>query len=570
MKNNLSIWGLPLLVVLLAALQISSHFHELSSEDSVSYLDIGDAYFRGDLKTAINSYWSPLYSWILGLVLFVYRPSMQFEFFVVQLTNLLIFIATVASFEFFLHRLTLFHARTRSPGFGQDNYPKDETAARWIFRAAAYTVFLQASFKWNRTSAVTPDMCMAALVYTASGLCLSITHDESKWKNYAWLGTILALAYLAKAPLFMLAFVFLLSPLLVCAIKPRMTSFTIGLFAFLVISSLYVMAISSQKGHFTIGTAGKLNYAWKVNPDQRMIPGMHWQGGPEGSGVPTHPTRKVHDSPAVFEFAQPVGGTYPPWYDPSFWMEGLTSQFNVKRQVTIIIRNSIFYLKTFGPAGLLALFLLIPGRNAGEIFVALRRASVLMIPALAALFLLMLTTDFTEATYAPQPKTRMPGPFFVLLFCGLAGNPIAASVKRDRVRALLVAMTLLVVTATTAYDVVLDHMDAGAQTQSRNLLIAETVKGMGIKPGDPVAIIGKEFRHIYWARLAKVRIVAEVPWPGDSWTQEQETRVMQILRQTGAVAVVNASRIVLRQHTPKTISATGYEIILYTNSSTEP
>ena len=31
--------------------------------DGVSYLDIGDAYFRGDWKAAVNAYWSPVYSW---------------------------------------------------------------------------------------------------------------------------------------------------------------------------------------------------------------------------------------------------------------------------------------------------------------------------------------------------------------------------------------------------------------------------------------------------------------------------------------------------------------------------
>ncbi len=36
--------------------------------DGVNYLDVADAYRRGDWSSAINGYWSPLYSWLLMLV----------------------------------------------------------------------------------------------------------------------------------------------------------------------------------------------------------------------------------------------------------------------------------------------------------------------------------------------------------------------------------------------------------------------------------------------------------------------------------------------------------------------
>src|SRR3712207_6089834 len=42
--------------------------------DGISYLDIGDAYFRMDWVNAINPVWSPLYSWILGFANFVIQP----------------------------------------------------------------------------------------------------------------------------------------------------------------------------------------------------------------------------------------------------------------------------------------------------------------------------------------------------------------------------------------------------------------------------------------------------------------------------------------------------------------
>src|SRR5919201_1539672 len=55
--------------------------------DGVSYLDIGDAYARGDWSAAINAHFSPLYSWILGATLAAIRPRAAWEFPVVHLAN---------------------------------------------------------------------------------------------------------------------------------------------------------------------------------------------------------------------------------------------------------------------------------------------------------------------------------------------------------------------------------------------------------------------------------------------------------------------------------------------------
>ena len=61
--------------ILLGALQAGANRYNISSDDGISYLDIGDAYFRGEWNTAINAQWSPIYSWLLGLALYVFKPS---------------------------------------------------------------------------------------------------------------------------------------------------------------------------------------------------------------------------------------------------------------------------------------------------------------------------------------------------------------------------------------------------------------------------------------------------------------------------------------------------------------
>jgi hypothetical protein len=74
-----------LLAIALGALHTWAAIASYSmSEDGISYLDMGDAYLRGDWTMAVNSVWSPLYSWILGLAMRVFRPPMRWEFPVVQ------------------------------------------------------------------------------------------------------------------------------------------------------------------------------------------------------------------------------------------------------------------------------------------------------------------------------------------------------------------------------------------------------------------------------------------------------------------------------------------------------
>src|SRR6185503_4018075 len=71
----------------------------------VSYLDMGDAYFRADWATAINGFWSPLYSLPLGLAMRLIRPSPEHEFPVVHLVNYLIYLCALFAFDFFLREL---------------------------------------------------------------------------------------------------------------------------------------------------------------------------------------------------------------------------------------------------------------------------------------------------------------------------------------------------------------------------------------------------------------------------------------------------------------------------------
>ena len=328
--------------ILLGALQAGANRYNISSDDGISYLDIGDAYFRGEWNTAINAQWSPIYSWLLGLALYVFKPSPYWEFSVVKLVNFLIYLFAIVCFEFFLSELRLYYLQS-----SQDSPNKSFKISEWAWVVLGYTLFLWSSLEWLSLYSDTPDICTAALVYLASGIILRVQTRPS-WFNFIILGVILGFAYLSKTVMFPLAFVFLAVAMFsVGKLQRALPRAFVALLAFTIITSPFIVAISTKKGYLTYGDTGKLNYAFLINPGFPVLDDHHWQGGPSDSGTPKHPTRMIFENPAVFEFATPIGGTYPPWYDPTYWYEGLTIKFNLVNQVKTAAKNFVFYYKRF-------------------------------------------------------------------------------------------------------------------------------------------------------------------------------------------------------------------------------
>ncbi|MGB7603709.1 MAG: hypothetical protein WBM24_25650, partial [Candidatus Sulfotelmatobacter sp.] len=292
--------------------------------DGVSYLDVGDAYFRGDWAAAVNGYWSPLYSWCLGLALHIFKPSLRWEFITVHFVNLVIYLMALLSFRFFLHSV-LRSVREQAAECAQDVLPLPE----WALLGLGYSVFLWASLVLIDPGLVTPDLLVAAIVFLIGGYLVELRVHELYGK-FAMFGVLCGAAYLGKAIMFPLGFgllgILLLSGRLS---KKRICGVLLSALLFLTVSSPFIAALSKQKGRLTFGDSGTLNYASLVNPG---APQVHWQGQPVGSGTPKHTTRQVLEDPPVYEFAEPVAGTYPPWYDPSYWNEGVRPSFRLRAQ----------------------------------------------------------------------------------------------------------------------------------------------------------------------------------------------------------------------------------------------
>jgi len=109
----------------------------------------------------------------------------------------------------------------------------------------------------------------------------------------------------------------------------------------------------------------------------------------------------------------------------------------------------------------------------------------------------------------------------------------------------LITTITLVVATTRAVFLATRHNTETSFLQSgyTNWQVAKYLHDAGVREGDPVGSVGWSFRA-YWARMARVHIIAEVPeetggaktfW---SWNQEKTTAVLQKFRAVGAKAVV--------------------------------
>ena len=308
----------------------------------------------------------------------------------------------------------------------------------------------------------------------------------------------------------------------------------VALAAFLCVAAPYIFALSNARGRLTFGESGRLNYAWHVNREGHFI---HWQG--DSQNTLAHPTRKIFDAPAVYEFGAPLEASYPPWYDPSFWNEGLTPRFNLRQQTDAVIKNVAYLLKQYSyrsfPNGVALVMLLFfyLSRSRRAFFRNLGAHLFLLLPALAAFLMYLLI----------HVEGRYVAAFVVLLFMSLlASVPLDAS---ERTQA---ALPLALSTGASSFHSLSNTL---RRTPNEHVRVAEGLRALGIVEGERVASSGDAI-YSAWPRLARVRVVAEIPYvvrgaqsapTGEVekfWSADDSTKArgIEIFRETGAKAIV--------------------------------
>jgi hypothetical protein len=271
--------------------------------DMISYISIAQEYFAGQWWNAVNTFWSPLFSWMIAAGLATHVP-------VYALVRSLVVIWGLVGLAG-IHRLTL-----------QYGLPLDLSAGVVVIAAP-----MLASFATLEPSADFIGVCL--LILYLGAIC---TSSSNRGRSWLLAGIIGALLYLTKAYMFG----FVIAHLTFTAIL-RLWSSTggsarrtilcnyIGAIAcFLALSCPWLVLISLKAGHPTISATGAWNYA-KARMDPRWFPQLT-----EGLFPPPNPA-----SVSIWE---DPGRMHIPSWNP------LASAKSVRWQIYRTLTNCLYFL----------------------------------------------------------------------------------------------------------------------------------------------------------------------------------------------------------------------------------
>lgn len=492
--------------------------------DGISYLNLSDLYARGDWNGAVNAYWSPLYPWLLGMFARVTGPSVYWEAPTAHALNFILYLATFASFLFFLRQLTELQ-HTRQSRLGRN--VRLITYAKPLELVCAVTLFLWSALILIGLGNVTPDMLLAGIVYGIAGVSVRLHLGRAGLGLFVLLGILLGVGYLTKAVMFPIG----LMVALTCALGlggPQIffSRTLIVLATFLVIASPQVIAVSRLTNQLSFGENGTIQYAILVN----HYPSF-WVGNPPGSGIPTHPVQQFRSKPAAYAFPSSERSySYPFWDQQAYWAAGIRPHFSIREQKAATKPIIYMYVAFLGSLLFAACALFLsraPTFHQGLPY--------LLIPAIGTFVLYSLI-------YA---ETRYLGAWTLVLFLA-AISAIAFPAKSMRGVNAVLATLALFKSATVANEMIYRTHEtlrivSGHGVRHHQFDVASELRTLGLREGSRVASIGRAFDG-YWARLAGVQISMQI-LEGDApdyWSASDSAKaaIQEEFAARGAKAIV--------------------------------
>ena len=285
---------------------IYPHYQYFIDPDSTSYLTISKRYATGDIRTAINGYWSPWSCWLTALMI---KTGMQ----VIPAS---IVINSFAATGFLYVSQSLF--------LKFDIIPK----LQWLLNITltfflCFAVFAQ-SFDdlWE---------CFFLLCALRIMLSSRFTSSPGLW---ICTGIIGALGYFAKAYSFPF---FILNTIICCYFIDKKQWLKISATAIVVMilcSSWWICILHHKYGIWTTATTGSLNLSWY------LVGHPYWAHGIDQLLPPAYP-----DSPCYWEDPFYANGTTPhfwsSWY--LFGMQLIRICYNLYKFLVSILQLSVFF-----------------------------------------------------------------------------------------------------------------------------------------------------------------------------------------------------------------------------------
>ena len=513
--------------------------------DAISYLDVARAIHDGQWQMAFNPLWSIGYPLLIAAMEPFFPSTGDGEWRLLHLLNLFVFATAYASFIFFLRGLVSAY---------QCASQKVVTAVvqnRLIVAGTA--LFLCSELCIDNVSRVGPDMLVTTFFLLALGL-LSRLLDEPRTRTFILLGCALGAGYIIKA-IFLPLSLTIITVAGIALHRRRLPILKLTLVvAFAALFAVpYIAGLSHAYGHFTMGESGTVNYAWHVN----RVTQIHWQGGPARFGKPVHPTTQVSTDPPIYSFAEPFHVSYPPFFNPPYFYEGLKHVFILKLQLRAIAANLLHLEQVLRPlpifyAVLICCGLILsykPARTSW--FATCKPFWPLLLPAFIGIALYLQV--HLEGRY-------LPGFLLVIIFTPFALLLLAMDQFPSRITQGILAFLLVGCAATlliTDRSTLARALHRTHYSDSGQWVLARFMQQHGLHPGDEVAVIGGPAASCTWAHVDHLRIVSELEVdlyaPPDTainlfWnaTPDRQKTILGVFAKSGAKLVI--SRVTASQH----------------------
>jgi hypothetical protein len=544
------LWPIYCLLAVLATFGYALYDSYQIDGDAVAYMDIADLLRTHQWAGAVNAYWNPLYPAMLAMGQIVFHTTRYTELHAFYIVNFAIFLLEMVAVVTFTDSLVALRS-------AHDKCAGRFFLERYALRYLGVGLLIIATQRELSMGKVRPDALLQALILL--GLASLLRYLATGLLRYAGaMGAVMALAYLTKS------FGFLLSLLCMAALvvfrwlwtreKPLrlLVAGVLAAVCFALLAGPYVASLSKQKGRFDFGDSGALNYAWFVGGTEKMHL-QPYQTSQFGSAEVhlKHPEKELMREPPVFSYRELPYGTYPDWFDATYWNDSVKPHQTLRGEIPRAVRDVVLVFRYLlnHPEGLLVFgLLLLLGARLG---VRPREVSnAFWVPCVA----LGLCIWGIYGIVNIEERYVTVGYFAILL-------PLAAALRERPVTrrtfdGLPVAPVLVLLFAFLAAGestrVVLEmrRQLSGAKSpggwyDASTFNAAKALNAMGVGPGDSIACIGTRaclYDH-YWARLAGVRILTEIYVPeGDVSTfltkLRDREKVMGVVRQQGDKVLV--------------------------------
>lgn len=490
--------------------------------DAVSYMDIADLLHAHQWAGAVNAYWHPLYPACLALAQIILHPSRMNELGAYYTINYVIFLAEVVAMLFFLTALDQLRAKMNFTNVK----PLLSLNAMRLLGLSMVVIVSQRELSMGK---VRTDSLLMTLMLAAFTMLMKALAKESL-VFAPLMGLFFGLAYLTKSFAFLVALLSIVVMMLFQAWIQRrslgrvMVSGALALAVFAAVAGPYVTVLSLQKHRFDFGDSGSLNYAWFVNGTQSMhLEPWHTDRFGSSSVNLVHPEKQLLTSPEIYSLRAEPYGTYPDWFDPTYFNERIVPHVNLHLLIRQYGRSLWWLCRYFvdhlEPLILLALMLVFGARFGftdwrRECFWAPMIGIGLSIWGIYGMV-------HIEERFLTLAYLVIVMPLFAAL-----NVPAGETTSGDKSGESWMPHVAVAMVALIAFLALGESLRIGLENRRSEIYeqlphpwyskqvfgAALGLAAIGVKPGDEIACMGVEcVGSSYLARLAGVRILTEIP-----------------------------------------------------------